>query len=75
MNTTDETRELDHRTSDGIDARLLWHPHTDQVSVAVHDSRHGESFELQVDGAQALDAFHRPYAYASRGHVAPALVA
>lgn len=59
------TRELDWRTNDGIDVRLLWDPVTNQVSVAVTDERLGGSFELEVDGADALDAFHHPYAYAS----------
>ncbi len=57
-------RELDRRSSDGIDVQLLWHPRTNQLFVAVDDARGGESFELEVDGADALDAFRHPYAYA-----------
>jgi hypothetical protein len=34
--------------------------------VAVEDERSGESFELAVDGADALSAFHHPFAYAYR---------
>lgn len=66
MNTTTDIgiRELDRRTNDGIDVRLLWHSPTDRLVVAVEDSRTGESFELEVDAADALDAFHHPYAYA-----------
>lgn len=60
-------RELDHRTTDGIDVRLLWDPRSDQVLVAVEDQRHGESFELTVPGADALEAFHHPYAYRHSG--------
>ena len=56
-------RELDHRTNDGIDVRLLWNSHTNQAFVAVADQRNGESFELTVSGAEALDAFRHPYAY------------
>jgi hypothetical protein len=56
-------RELDHRISDGIDVTLLWDPLTDRVFVAVYDERYGESFQLQVDPAEALDAFRHPYAY------------
>ena len=59
------TRELDRRINDGIDVRLLWDPATNQVTVAVTDERLGGSFELDVDGAEALDAFHHPYAYVS----------
>jgi hypothetical protein len=68
MSTTSDTylRELDRRQSDGIDVRLLWNSATDRVTVSVHDTKLGDSFELDVDGAEALDAFHHPYAYAGR---------
>ncbi len=59
------TRELDSRSSDGIDVRLLWHPHDARVSVAVHDTKTGDAFELPVpDASRALDVFHHPYAHA-----------
>jgi hypothetical protein len=66
MHTTPEinARELDRRRNDGIEVRLLWNPHTNRVSVAIDDERSGESFELEVDSADALAAFHHPYAYA-----------
>ena len=69
MFTTSEApvRELDHRLNDGIDVRLLWDPRTDRVLVAVEDQRTGEYFELDVPGAEALQAFHHPYAYSRRG--------
>jgi hypothetical protein len=57
-------RELDHRNGDGIDVTLLWDPHTDRVSVAVIDERTGEVLTFGVDSAEALAAFHHPYAYA-----------
>lgn len=59
--------ELDRRRADGIDVQLLWSPRTNRVLVSVADERRGDSFELEVDGADALDAFHHPYAYAGRG--------
>ena len=62
-------RELDHRTSDCIEVRLLWNSRTDAVSVAVEDGRSGEAFVVEVPGADALYAFHHPYAYA-RGEAA-----
>jgi hypothetical protein len=64
MHTTSEMtrRELDRRTSDGIDVTLLWDPLMNCVSVVVEDTRSGESFELAVDPADALAAFHHPYA-------------
>ncbi len=58
-----EIRELDHRMSDGIDVWLLWNSRTNQVFVAVEDQRSGELFEVTVPRADALDAFHHPYAY------------
>ena len=64
--TADTTiRELDHRTGDGVDVRLLWSPQTDQVWIDVRDERLGGSFELEVDRREALAAFHHPYAYAA----------
>ncbi len=64
MGTT--TRELDSRSSDGIHVRLLWYPHDARISVAVHDTKTGDAFELPVpDATRALDVFHHPYAYAA----------
>ena len=62
---THEARELDARTGEGIDVRLFWHPATDIVSISVFDSTREESFELVVASAEALDAFHHPFAYAA----------
>lgn len=61
------TRELDRRTGDGIDVRLLWCQNDGHVTVAVADSKTGEAFELGVpEGERALEVFHHPYAYAAR---------
>jgi hypothetical protein len=68
-------RELDRRTSDGIDVRLLWNSLTDQVVVTVHDARTLETFELPVAAGDALFAFHHPYAYADWPRTADSLVA
>ena len=57
-------RELDRRTNHGVDVRLLWHSPTDRVFIRVEDDADGESFELEVDAANALDAFRHPYVYA-----------
>jgi hypothetical protein len=56
-------RELDRRTSDGIEVSLLWDPRTKNVSVAVTDTRHGGSFAFGVEPGDALEAFWHPYAY------------
>jgi hypothetical protein len=59
-------RELDRRTSDGIEVRLLWRPHDDVVLVAVSDARTEESFAIEVrDGERPMDVFQHPYAYAA----------
>jgi hypothetical protein len=58
--------ELAHRTSDGIDVYLFWNEPTSRVTVSVLDARTDHSFELEVDGRHALDAFNHPYAYAAR---------
>jgi hypothetical protein len=59
-------RELDHRTNDGIDVRLLWHQPEDRVLVAVSDARTGEEFTVAVAPTQRpYDVFHHPYAYAT----------
>ena len=67
-------RELDRRTGDGIDVRLLWNADTDRVVVSVHDARTVESFELEVAAGDALFAFQHPYAYANRPKAAGSLV-
>ena len=53
-------RELDCRTNDGIEVRLLWDQLTTQVWVSVSDTRSGESFRSPVAAADARDAFHHP---------------
>ena len=62
------TRELDFRSNDGLEVTLRWHPETNRISVWVFDAKTGDDFDLDVDPAEAMDAFHHPYAYAaSRG--------
>ena len=61
-----ETRkELAHRANDGIEVTLFWKKPTTRVAIEVSDVRLGESFEFEVEGEMALDAFHHPYAYAA----------
>jgi hypothetical protein len=57
-------RELALRENDGVAVVLFWHPRTDAVTVSVDDLRTGDSFELAVEGEDALDAFYHPFAYA-----------
>ena len=70
--THNRVRELDHRLADGIEVRLLWDASTDQLSVAVDDTRSGESFQLGVAAGDAMLAFHHPYAYAGYRRIASA---
>jgi hypothetical protein len=58
-------RELDRRTSDGLEVTLFWAPADDGITVTVVDTNAGDAFELAVDPSEALDAFHHPYAYAA----------
>lgn len=63
---TEPPTELDSRTADRIEVRLLWHPSEDRVTVAVLDARSGETLEIGVRADEsALDVFHHPYAYAA----------
>jgi hypothetical protein len=62
LTTQSTRRELDHRSSDGIDVTLWWNPGDDALYVTVLDSR-GDSFELVVEPDVALDVFNHPYAF------------
>ncbi len=67
--TTRIEKELDYRASNGVEVTLLWLPADDRLVVEVVDARLGETFEIDVHAAEALDAFHHPYAYAAYRHV------
>jgi hypothetical protein len=60
------TRELARRLSGTVEVLLLWHPEIDGVELSVRDRRTGAGFHLEVAPDGALDAFHHPYAYATR---------
>jgi hypothetical protein len=57
--------ELAYRENDGIAVTLLWHRLSNRLSVAVHDWRNGEWFELEAEPRNAMDVFTHPYAYAA----------
>ena len=61
----DDWRELATREGDGLEISLLWSRAAGQVKVTVSDSRLDDEFELHVAGAEALAAFHHPFAYAA----------
>ncbi|HWC27070.1 MAG TPA: hypothetical protein VG474_10855 [Solirubrobacteraceae bacterium] len=59
-------REVDARSGDGLDVRLLWDPITDRMRVTVDDARTHERLELDVrEDERALDVFRHPLAYAA----------
>jgi hypothetical protein len=62
-----ERRELAHRTNDGIDVTLFWSKASNRVTISVFHVRDATALEFEVDGADALDAFNHPYAYAASG--------
>jgi hypothetical protein len=66
MNTTStsDARELDQRTSDGLEITLFWSASTNHVFIAIKDEHQGASIEIEVDPAHARDAFLHPFAYA-----------
>jgi hypothetical protein len=68
--TREDVSELAHRESGGVEVALLWDSSTDRLTVRVVDAGSGDSFELPVESADALDAFRHPYAYAARSGVA-----
>ena len=57
--------ELAVRENDGLAVSLLWSRAGGHVKVAVVDSQLDEQFEFHVPGADALAAFHHPFAYAA----------
>jgi hypothetical protein len=71
MHTTDTPiatltpRELAHRTSNGIDVRLLWNPADNRLTVEARDDAEGTVLVVPVGERPALAVFHHPYAYAA----------
>jgi hypothetical protein len=62
-----ERRELAHRTNDGIDVTLFWSKASNRVTISAFHAHTSTALEFEVDGADALDAFNHPYAYAATG--------
>jgi hypothetical protein len=58
-------RELDSRSGDGLEIRLLWDPADDALTVTVADVRTEESFVIPVAAADAREAFNHPFAFAA----------
>jgi len=57
---------LARRRSAGIQVALLWAKDTNAVAVLLHDDGTDERFEVPVEpGANPLQVFEHPYAYAA----------
>jgi hypothetical protein len=57
---------LAERKNAGIQVTLLWTEDTDTVAVLVRDDGNDDQVELSVEpGANALQIFEHPYAYAA----------
>ena len=57
---------LAKRKNAGIQVTLLWAEDTNAVAVLVRDDGNDDQFELSVEpGANALQIFEHPYAYAA----------
>ena len=53
------------KAEDGRGLSLFWSRATDRTKVVVSDSKLDDAFELDVPGAEALEAFDHPFAYAA----------
>jgi hypothetical protein len=62
---TQEARELAARSNDGVNARLLWDPREDAVTVSVEDSRAGQTFAVAVAPRSRTGSLLPPVAYAA----------
>jgi hypothetical protein len=58
------SRELAHRSQDGLQVTLLWNTRSNEVSIGLVDEGTQSSFAFLVDAACALDAFYHPFVYA-----------
>src|SRR4051794_4247587 len=60
------SRELDRRSGEGVDVRMLWSPTANRVTVTVHDAFTGDRFHVDVlRSDRARDVFDHPFAYAA----------
>jgi hypothetical protein len=57
--------ELDYRENDGIEVSLRWNRDDNSLAVVVVDIKADATFELFVEGAEAMDVFRHPFAYAA----------
>ena len=58
-------RELARRTGNGVEVALLWNPSANRVKVAVSNAELCHHVDFEIAGADALSAFHQPFAQAT----------
>jgi hypothetical protein len=69
LETDPEPRELAHRSNDGLEVTLLWHPARDKLTVCGSDHRTGARFEICVERHAPLDVYYHPYCYVTRSDI------
>jgi hypothetical protein len=63
--TNDDWGELATRSGNGLEISPCWSKSADGVRITVVDQRLDESFDIEVDGADALRALEHPFAFAT----------
>ena len=62
----EQTKNLDFRGADGVEATLLWAMGLRRAWGAVRNHRSGEECEVEIRGSDnPLDVLRHPYAYAA----------
>lgn len=62
-------RELAHRSDDGLEVTLLWHPARDELTVCGSDYRTGGRFEIRSERHLALEVYYHPYCYVTSNDI------
>jgi hypothetical protein len=62
-------RELAHRSNDGLEVTLLWHPARDELTVCGSDHRTGARFKIQAERHLALEVYYHPYCYVTSNDI------
>lgn len=64
MEQIPESKELNRRSFDGLDVRLMWVVGSLATYVAVSDSKTGDVFDVPVpDGVAPHEVYNHPFAY------------
>ena len=67
--TATHWKELARRSGDGVEAALLGDQSLRRVKVMVRDDSLCHHLDFELDGADALSAFSRPFADAASGAI------